>query len=72
MGSAFDAWTSATMSAEAASCVINQAAPTVWISMPKFDAMAPSQIARNVGCLSGASAANVAGLETSSFMIGFR
>ena len=38
MGSAVDACTSATMLAESEMAVIIQAAPTPWISEPKFDA----------------------------------
>ena len=56
IGSVVEACTSATMLAEAAIVVIIQAAPTAWISPPKFEARVASQIARNVGFLSGASA----------------
>ncbi len=46
--------TSATISGDAAICVIAQAAPTPWISDPKFDVRFASQIRRNRLCFSGA------------------
>ena len=56
IGNVVEACTSATMLAEVVIEVIIQAAPTACTSPPKFDARLASQIARNVGFLSGASA----------------
>ena len=46
--------TSATLSADDVICVIAQAAPTLWIRMPRLDNRLASQIRRNIECLSGA------------------
>ncbi len=48
-GSAIEACTSATMSADCAIEIINQAAPTDWISAPKFARRLADQTARNTG-----------------------
>ena len=66
IGSVVEAWTSATMLSEAVIVVIIQAAPTAWISPPKFEASVAIQIARNVGCRSGASS-EARGFCNSSF-----
>jgi hypothetical protein len=54
IGAAVDACTSATMFAESVIDVIIHAAPTAWMSPPKFDERLASQIARKVECLNGA------------------
>ncbi|MGY3405666.1 hypothetical protein ACVWZV_001779 [Bradyrhizobium sp. GM5.1] len=46
--------TSATLSAEAAICVIAQAAPTPWISRPRLESRLASQMRRNTVYRSGA------------------
>ena len=56
IGSVVEACTSATMLAEVVIVVIIHAAPTACTSPPKFEARLASQIARNVGFLSGARA----------------
>ena len=48
-GSAIEACTSATMPADCAIEIINQAAPTDWISAPKFARRLADQTARNTG-----------------------
>ena len=55
IGSEVDAWTSATMSSEAAIEVISQAAPTDWIRPPRLEARLASHTARNTGWVIGAS-----------------
>ena len=49
IGSVVEACTSATMSADEEIEAIIQAAPTAWISPPKFEARLASQIVRNIG-----------------------
>jgi hypothetical protein len=53
------------MLSEAVIEVIIQAAPTAWISPPKFEPRVAIQIARNVGFLSGVSS-DACGLPDSS------
>ena len=53
MGSASAVCTSATMSAELAMDVINQAAPTDWIRLPKFDTRLAIQTLRKIGDWNG-------------------
>src|SRR5690606_15940751 len=66
IGRAVDACTSATISADEAMSVIIHAAPTVWISDPKFDARLAIQMARKVGCLNGEREAE---LESTMYLI---
>ena len=49
IGSAIEACTSATMSADCAIEIINQAAPTDWISAPKLERRLANQTLRNTG-----------------------
>ena len=55
IGSVVDACTSATMLAESEIAVIIQAAPTPWISDPKFDARLAIHTDRKMPCRKGAS-----------------
>ena len=55
IGSVVDACTSATMLAESEMEVIIQAAPTPWISDPKFDARLAIHTERKMPCWKGAS-----------------
>ena len=55
IGSVTDPCTSATMLSDVVIDVIIQAAPTAWISPPKFEPSVAIQIARNVEFLSGVS-----------------
>jgi hypothetical protein len=54
MGRVVEAWTRETRSAEPARDVISQAAPTDWMSPPKFEAKFDSHTARKIPCFSGA------------------
>jgi hypothetical protein len=63
IGSEVDACTSATMFAELDMEAIIQAAPTAWISAPKFEARLASQMARKVSCLKGANGEDRCGTE---------
>ena len=53
MGSARAVCTSATMSADLAIEVINHAAPTDWMRLPKFDARLANQTFRKIGIWNG-------------------
>ena len=65
IGSVTEACTSATMLSEVVIDVIIQAAPTAWISPPKFEPSVAIQIARNVGFLSGVSSDARGGCDSS-------
>src|SRR4051794_11546636 len=52
-GSVVEAWTSATMSGEAAIVVMNHEAATAWINPPKFETSVASQMARKIDCRKG-------------------
>ena len=67
MGSVAEACTRATMSAEAASEVMSHAAPTDWISPPKFEAMLASHTARKTGWRNGPRAARRVGMDPEEF-----
>ncbi len=55
--------TSATLSADDVICVIAQAAPTPWISRPRFDSRLASQMRRNTACRNGAATPSAANIE---------
>ena len=59
IGSISAVCTSATLSADDVICVIAQAAPTPWISMPRLDNRLASQMRRNTACRSGAAMLSV-------------
>src|SRR3546814_20467710 len=56
IGNVAEVCTSETISALPVSAVIIQAAATVWISPPKFDAMLENQKRRKIGMRSGSNA----------------
>ena len=65
IGSAAEACTRATRSADCVMDVISQAAPTPWISEPRFEARLASQTERKMPCPKGAKARTRAGAGAS-------
>ena len=63
IGSISAVCTSATLSADDVICVIAQAAPTPWISMPRLESRLASQMRRNTECRSGAAMLSAAKRE---------
>ncbi len=61
--------TSATLSADAAICVMAQAAPTPWINRPRLESRLASQMRRNTECRSGAIRPSAANLEGAGWSV---